>query len=149
MKAIEKLIAREDFKQNDSWKVVTYQAGEEIITKGESSRSIYYIIQGKVNVLGVVEITEGSKAHPSVSEISKGEVFGELVLFDNEPRSASVVCMIDCELIVIDGDKLLLYLENNTDFGFPFLMEIVSSLVTRLRATNDKIFSLFSWGLNN
>ena len=53
----------------------------------------------------------------------------------------------DCDLIVFDGEKLMKYLGEHTEIGFQLLHAIMGETVRRLRKTNEKIFSLFAWGL--
>ena len=74
-------------------------------------------------------------------------MFGELVLFDELPRSARVATVEETEVIEFDGDELLAYMERHPEQGYRILKYIVRSLVSRLRRTNEKLFSLYSWGL--
>jgi len=147
MDIFNKLLDRKDFKENVNWTRKHYKSNDQIISQGEVDNTIYLVSKGTVRVLGLVELDECKKVKPGVYDIKEGEVFGELVLFDQEPRSATVICVTDCEVIAINGGKLLEYMQQNTDLGFEFMQELMCFMVERLRNANNKIFSLMSWGL--
>jgi len=146
---VEELITHPLFKEGECWENASFEKDEKIVEEGESSRDLFVVIKGSVRVLGSIEVTSKSNCQirPGVFDISAGEIFGELSLFDQQPRSATIVCLEDCEVIVIDGDKLMLFLEENSDIGYKFMCEVTELLVKRLRVSNDKVFSLFAWGL--
>lgn len=147
MDVINKLLEREDFKENTYWIRKTFKINDKIVHQGDDDKTIYLIKKGTVRVLGIVELADQKKVKPGVCDISEGEIFGELTLFDQEPRSATVICVSDCEVIAINGEKLMAYMQRHTDLGFDFMKELSSLMVKRLRNSNNKIFSLFSWGL--
>lgn len=144
---IEALMKQADFHEGEYWRREHYAANQEIIHQGEQSKHLYYIEKGQARVLGQVDLGEKRKVSPGVCDLKDNEIFGELVLFDNGPRSASVVAISECDVVVFDGEKLMSYLRSHTDIGFELLNAIMTATVRRLRKTNEKIFSLFAWGL--
>ena len=124
-----------------------YSANQTICQEGDTSREVYVIRSGVVRIVGDVELEEGRNVRPGFFDLEKGEVFGELAMFDHAPRSASVVAVSDCEIDVMQGDELLNYLQNHPDIGYVILKDLVSTLVARLRKTKKKLFSLMAWGL--
>lgn len=147
MSIVEDLIAHPGFKEGVYWKLVNYKKDEKIVEQGDESQDLYLLKRGSARVLGSVEIKNKRRIQPGVCDIGAGGVFGELSLFDNQPRSATIVCLEDCDVIVIDGAKISQFLEENTDLGYRFMREMMEVLVKRLRVSNEKIFSLFAWGL--
>jgi CRP-like cAMP-binding protein len=119
----------------------------EILKQGDTGRQLYIIESGTVRVLGRVTLNDNRQINPGVCDLTVGDIFGELTLFDQSPRSATVTAVSECALVIIDGDKLLHYLEQHPDIGFKVLRELMVSLVSRLRNTNEKILSLLAWGL--
>jgi len=144
---VEELINHPAFKEGESWKVVNFKKNEKIVEQGDVSRDLYLLQSGCVRVLGSVELDDNRKIQPGVCDMSEGDVFGELALFDQQPRSASIICVEDAEIVVIDGDKLMGFLEAHSDIGFKFMGDVMRLLVSRLRASNEKVYSLFAWGL--
>jgi CRP/FNR family cyclic AMP-dependent transcriptional regulator len=66
-----------------------YSAGEVIFHEGDPGRALCIIENGRVKVVSVSE--QGQEALLAV--MGAGEYFGELALFDDQPRSADVVAM--------------------------------------------------------
>ena len=147
MSVIEEILTHPEFVEGECWSREKYAANAEIIQQGDTSNSLYFLQSGVVRVLGRVDIDDKRQVSPGVCDIQGGELFGELVLFDDGPRSASVVSVTDAEVVAIKGDKLMEFLEREPDLGFRFMKYMMVKMVGRLRNTNSKIFSLFAWGL--
>jgi len=146
-KQIELLLSNPNFTKGEFWERVKISCGDQIIREGESGNSLYLIESGSLRVLGHVDIDGDRHMNPGVCDLKSGDVVGELVLFDSGPRSATVQAVEDCVLIEINGDKLMSFLEANTDIGFQLLRSLMTVMVGRVRKNNDKIFSLLAWGL--
>jgi len=73
-----------------------FTAGEEIFRLGDSARNAYIIERGKVEVSAT---RDGRKV--VIAELGKGEIFGEMSMIDDAPRSATVTVIEDTEVIVI------------------------------------------------
>jgi len=140
-------LAHPDFREGHDWQRKQYAATETIIREGDQCNEVYLVLGGAVRVLGRVSVDEQRTVRPGVCELGAGDVFGELAVFDEQPRSASVVAVGDCEVAVLDGAVLLAFLDAHPDIGYPILKELVRTLVRRLRKANLKLFSLFAWGL--
>jgi CRP-like cAMP-binding protein len=83
-----------------------FMAGEIIMQQGDAPNSTGYIIEsGSVNV----SIDGEQKA-----ELSVGDIFGEIALLNEEPRSATVVTRSDTTVIIISQD-ILFEMINNDD----------------------------------
>ncbi len=143
------LLENPDFQEGSLWQKNQFGANSTIFTEGDHGREIYLVLDGTLRMLGKVDIGEQRKIQPGFGELSKGDFFGELVLFDDMPRSATVVTLSDVELAVVDGDKLLAFLDAHPEIGYPILKELFTTLVVRLRKANQRIFSLFAWGLKS
>lgn len=144
---IEQLLQRPDFSEGEAWRVRRFPANTEIVHQGDNSKHVYWIRRGTVRVLGQVPVDEARQVRPGVCDLQAGEVFGELALFDDQPRSATVMAVNDCELVEIDGEALLAYLERHPALGFAFLRQMMTVMVQRLRASDRQIFSLLAWGM--
>ncbi|MDH5545623.1 MAG: cyclic nucleotide-binding domain-containing protein [Gammaproteobacteria bacterium] len=144
---IAEIISNPDFPEGVNWRRDHVPTGTEIIRQGTESRSLYWLEKGAVRVVGRVELEGQRQLNPGVCDLNAGEIFGELVLFDDEPRSTSVMAISDADLVVIDGDRLMEFLEQYPQLGFRFIKALTARMVSRLRKTNDKIFSLFAWGI--
>ncbi|XP_043836711.1 LOW QUALITY PROTEIN: cyclic nucleotide-binding domain-containing protein 2 [Dromiciops gliroides] len=98
-----------------------------IIKKGHKGNSFYFIYLGTV---AVTADDDGSSAfldaHPEL--LYKGSSFGEMALLTGSERIATVVCMEDTELLVVDkedffGNKMDEEVKKEFQFRFNFFRE--------------------------
>ena len=74
-------------------------------------------------------------------------MFGELCLFDKQPRSATVEGLKPGQLIEIDANRLNQWMDRHPALGLKTLREFYGELISRLRTTNQRVESLLAWGL--
>jgi hypothetical protein len=77
-------------------------AGQVIIDQGQTGREAFVILNGTATVK-----RNGKK----VATLGAGAIVGELSLFDHGPRTATVTCDTDCQLLVIAQREFLGVLE--------------------------------------
>lgn len=75
---------------------ITVPAGDVVFRQGEEGRVAYIIERGKVEV-SIDQ--DGRKA--VIAELGDGEIFGEMSIIDDAPRSATVTALTDTELVVV------------------------------------------------
>ncbi|MDE2276249.1 MAG: cyclic nucleotide-binding domain-containing protein, partial [Burkholderiales bacterium] len=76
-----------------SW--VELAGGETLMTQGEPGDCLFLSISGRLRAY--VRDDEGQER--AVREMARGEVIGEMALFTDEPRSATVVAIRDSVLV--------------------------------------------------
>lgn len=145
--SLYELLSHPDFAEGELWIRRQVAANETLFVEGDRGSEIYLILTGSVRVVGNVDLDDQRTVHPGFSDLPEGQVFGELSLFDGEPRSATVISLTDCELAVLEGEKLMAFLDAHPKLGYPIFKELIHLLVGRLRQANRRIFSLFAWGL--
>jgi CRP-like cAMP-binding protein len=111
-----------------------YAAGEAILREDEPGDLFFVIIRGQVKVF--VDSEHGREV--VLTHLQTGDFFGEMALFDNETRSASVSALTASELVVLRRKDFLAVLEEE----FPIARRILTTLSARLRRANDMIESL-------
>ncbi|MBU0498326.1 MAG: cyclic nucleotide-binding domain-containing protein, partial [Candidatus Thermoplasmatota archaeon] len=80
-----------------------FETGKIICTEGEKADKVYLIVEGKVKIYKVDR--EGHETELAI--IEKGNLFGEMALFDKGVRSASVITIEPCQFIIIEGNTFL------------------------------------------
>jgi CRP-like cAMP-binding protein len=73
------------------------RSGQVVVRQGEPTGDLFSVIRGRLKVFSVND--EGRETMLSV--MNAGDVFGEIALFDQEPRSATVVAAEPCRLLVL------------------------------------------------
>ncbi len=76
----------------------TYNTGDVVVEEGQTGNGVYIITEGKV------EVVKGlTSANPQrIATLDQGEVFGEMALLDEQPRSASVRALETTTCVGID-----------------------------------------------
>ncbi len=109
-------------------------ARQNIYRVGQAGDSLHIVLEGRVKVSLLSE--EGKEAILSI--LGTGEVFGEMSLFDGEPRSATVTTMERCRFLVLRRQAFLPFLENRPQV----MLELIAEMSHRLRATNTLVGNL-------
>jgi CRP/FNR family cyclic AMP-dependent transcriptional regulator len=116
-------------------------AGTEIFREGTPGDEMFIVHSGRVEVF----TTSDTGERIVYNELTQGEVFGELSLFDGGARTGSAVAVEDCEFFVLDGDALLKVVRQFPDVGLDFL----AVMGRRLRSTNVMLRSAVTQNVNS
>lgn len=113
----------------------SYPTGTRIFEHGAAGDKLYLIVEGKVRISRQV----AGMGEEALAVLGPGNVFGEMSLLDDSPRSADALVHERCRLLAIpkDGFEDLLFLHK--DLAYEVLWNIVRMLTGRLRETNEKL----------
>ena len=92
-----------DIGTADRIRTIRAPIGIEIISEGDKADKVYLIIEGKVKVYK----KDSSGVETELATIEKGNIIGEMALFDKGVRSASVKTIERSKFLIFDGDKFL------------------------------------------
>ncbi len=145
--ALRRLLDSPDFIEGDAWRTCEFQQHKEIISEGDEAVDLYLLLTGTVRVVGTAKLDEARTVRPGYSDLEVGAVFGEMSLFDDGERSGSVIAVTDCTLAAINVHALSVYMDEHPDVGYPILKQFIENMVARLRKANQRVTSLFAWGL--
>ena len=107
------------------------EAGHIIMNQGDTGTSMFIIAKGHVNIF----LPGEASRRISLKDVTDGEYFGELALFDDKPRSASALATTDAVLLELDRNTLERYLTTRPHAA----MQLLRTLSTRLRETNEML----------
>lgn len=141
------LIELPGFIEGEHWFKQEVAANTAVIKKGERSEKLYLVCSGRLSVQEDLELADDKRIKPGMAEIADGGVFGELALFDQEPHGCSVITLTEVELITINAAKLLKFLSENCEIGYPIIFQMMQQLAGRFRKTSKRTAALFAWGL--
>lgn len=110
--------------------VMTFKAGETIIQEGEEGSSAFVILSGKARVLKKTGSTE-----VTLAIMEKDQVFGEMALIEDRPRSATIMAETGIKLRVINRQQFNELLTENPSTLIP----IMKSLFERLRQASQML----------
>jgi CRP-like cAMP-binding protein len=118
---------------------LTFHQHETILYQGDEGEMLYLIQSGRVRIYVLGE--EGQEI--SVRLIGPGEVFGELAVIDDLPRSANAVAMEDTVVLTLPRSAYLDHLRRCPQLALNFMR----TLSTRLRYTTVQAGSLAFLGV--
>lgn len=147
LSSIENIIADPSFPEGIAWKYRQFQANEVIIHKGDIGMSFFLIEEGTLRVTIHVEVGERRKIQAGVTDLEKGDFFGEISLFESSERNNSVTAITDGCLIEIDGGMLSAYFDKHPTQGYFFFKQIFKTLIIRMSTGIHRMESLMAWGL--
>ena len=110
-----------------------YQDGEVIIYKGEVGNCMYIVQEGQVEVF--VE-KEGQEIRLEL--LGEGEIVGEMAIFENEVRSATVRTSGQARLLTVDKRNFLRRVHEDPSLAY----RIVQSMSHRIREMNKEVARL-------
>lgn len=114
----------------------SYDAGETVFFQGDPGNAVYIVESGTIRIY--VHAEDGQEI--SVILYGAGDLFGEMSLLDQMPRSASAVAMERAVLWVMTGEDFYRHLHTSHQLA----LNVMLTLSTRLRETNESIKSLAS-----
>jgi CRP/FNR family transcriptional regulator, cyclic AMP receptor protein len=107
-----------------------FKAGEAVFAMGDQGSSMYVVQSGAVQVF--LPSVETERPPVVLKDLHTGEYFGELAVFDDKPRSASVRALVDTVLLELTREELGEHLGRSTKAA----MLILSEMADRMRETN-------------
>lgn len=130
LEALDKLTFRRSFGK-----------GQLIILAEDPGDTLFAIEKGEVKV----SLVNYDGKEFILSLLGEGEVFGELSLLDDQPRSANVTAVEDTELVMIRRTDFLQLLTSIPQIAVSLLEELAS----RLRRTDDQVGGLALLNVHN
>ena len=96
---------------------------------GDEGDAMYVIERGKVRIS--VQATDGRDM--TLTELGRGDFFGEMALLDGQRRSADAVVAEDARLAVLSRDHFLSFVRSSPNVA----LEMLTALANRLRHTDE------------
>lgn len=112
-------------------KNLNVKANEIVFKQGDASDCMYLVKSGLVGVY----VNYGKGERDQIAVLGKGKFFGEMGVIDNQPRSAEIVAIDNCELIEIKAEDFPQFVAENTDD----VISMMKNLSLRLRRTTSDL----------
>lgn len=100
-----------------------YRDGDTIIRQGDVGSSMYVIQEGQVEVIC---LHNGKAVRLAV--LGQGDIFGELSLFGNDKRSATVRAFGDVRVITVDRKIFLRRVQEDVTLAFRMFQNMAARL---------------------
>jgi CRP/FNR family cyclic AMP-dependent transcriptional regulator len=107
-----------------------FTPGQVVFAQGDAGSSMYVVQAGAVQIY--LPGNEPTSASVPLRDVRTGEYFGELAIFGDKPRSASVRSLVETVLLELTREELAEHLGRSKTAA----MTILSEMAERLRETN-------------
>ena len=104
----------------------SYKAGETIFKEGDPATELYVIQDGQVSI---------QSGNRQLGSLDANNIFGEMALIDQAPRSATAVAATDVTLVPV-SEQQFLFLISQTPY---VALNVMRTLARRLRASNKAL----------
>ncbi len=105
--------------------------GQVVFREGDESNTCYIVRSGQARA--VRQHQDGRSI--TLAHFGPGDIFGELAMFDDERRSATVEAIDHTEVIAILGGDMRRLLREHPDIA----VKLLAALGARLRDTNERL----------
>jgi len=108
--------------------------GQILFKEGQEGDRLYVVVQGKIK-LGTAS---GDGRENLLSILGPGEMFGELSLFDPEPRTSTATAVTDARLVSLAHEAVIGLVTTHPQTS----LELLRRLAQRLRKSNEILADL-------
>ena len=108
-----------------------FAEGEVVFREGDSSDTCYVISSGRARAIS--DHPDGRSI--TLAQFGPGDIFGELAMFDDESRSATVETLEPTDVIAILGPDMRRLLRAHAEIA----VKLLGALGRRLRETNERL----------
>jgi CRP/FNR family cyclic AMP-dependent transcriptional regulator len=105
---------------------LSFPKNHTIFTEGQEGRSLYIVVSGSVKV---------HLKNQELARLNQGACFGEMSLFDAEPRSASITTLEDCDCLMLTQQQLYEAIDETPGIA----VNIIRLLSRRIRELNQDL----------
>lgn len=102
-----------------------YDAEQAIATQGERGDSLYVLLEGRVEV---------RRDDAVINHLASGDVFGEIAVLGESPRTASVITTEPTRCLILDAPAFRQIVRDNGDIG----LAVIQFLIERLRFATER-----------
>ncbi len=112
----------------------TYPKNTLIISEGDTNDSFFVVLSGKLKIF----LSDEDGKEIILGMKGPGDYFGEMALFDEQPRSACLMCVEPSKLLTIGADHFKNFLRQNPSVA----LNSISELCRRVRSLNEQVKDL-------
>jgi signal transduction histidine kinase len=102
----------------------SYASGQEIFKEGDAGDGIYVVKKGSVEISGML----ADDARHVFSQVGPGDLFGEMAVLEDKPRSASAIAREETKVDFLAREDVLKLIESSPALSLVLLREISSRL---------------------
>jgi len=145
--SLQDLLNDPEFNQQVGHTIQQYPANSIILKENDKGDEVFIVLNGEIHVRTHLS-NINHELSTGLAKLGIGDVFGELSIFDNEPRCAKVIALTDCQIAKIDGIKLIAFMDENPEKGYFVMRDFLMNLIINLRENNKRSKTILQLYLN-
>ena len=110
--------------------------GERLFNQGDPGDALYIVVDGKAGIFASTADSE-----KKIGECSINEVFGELALLSDNPRSASVEAITDLAILRLKREIFIDMVRSNGDVGYQILQVVTNRFINSKQKSERSVES--------
>jgi CRP/FNR family cyclic AMP-dependent transcriptional regulator len=118
-------------------KVVLYDDGEDVFVEGDTSRDLFIIQEGEIEIFKKSPLGE-----LKLAVFKRGDFFGDMALLQGGHRFAGAKAKGKTKLLVIQPGGFLLKIRRDPTFAF----EMLQALSLRIKVSNERLLEVIQKG---
>lgn len=118
-------------------KVVQYEDGEFIFVEGDTSRDLFIIQEGEVEIYKKTSVGD-----LKLAVFLRGDFFGDMALLQGGHRFAAAKAKGKTKLLVLQPGGFLLKIRRDPTFAF----EMLQALSLRIKVSNERLLEVIQKG---
>lgn len=107
--------------------VLQLKPGEKVFEEGDSGDHIFLVLSGKIQII---------KGGVHIADLTKADLFGEMILLYEGTRSTSAIADIHSDLLVLDYHSVLKMYDRNPRAMSIMMLNLARLLAERLKKSN-------------
>lgn len=146
------MVSKDDFRNNNIFgslsdkmidkilplaEMANFEQGDFIFKEGDAVENFYMVKRGTV----LIEQKLTDKMTVTAGTLTTGESFGYSSLFSEWVYSTNAVCSDQCEIIVMNGERVNDLLKEDHSMGFYVMQNIIAVLKKRLDRRTDQFLN--------
>jgi CRP/FNR family transcriptional regulator, cyclic AMP receptor protein len=116
-----------------------FPAGGEVFREGQSSSSVYLVVQGNITL----EINVPTRGAMQFQTVGSGELLGWTPVLGPGPMTATARVQTPSTLLALNAAQMKAFCAHDLSFGFAFMQRIAQVLSSRLSATRLLLMDVF------
>ena len=120
----------------------TYKAGETVFNEGDPGNGIYLIQSGEA----LVENRVSNDEIKVLGILDEGDIFGEMALFDGEPRCSTIKARTDLAVVKISNQNFFRLIQDEPADASKILIRIIVELTQTLRKADRQLLTYYEAG---
>ncbi len=119
-----------------------YSEGDTLFNEGESGENMYIILSGSVSIS--VNTPDGEVLE--IAEITQGNFFGEMSIFDRVVRSATCSPKCNTKVLSLGASDFFEFINNKPLAGSRIMQKMLNITTRRLQNTGTFLSDMVTWG---